>query len=272
MEPLTKCASPETSLHAVRSVDDLGGGSYVVTAEGPFPPTLPGQFYMLRTEKRWPVFLPRPFSLFDRDEGGAWGSFLLKAVGPGTKALVDTRPGDKVWVTGPLGNAFDEGVEDPICVAGGVGLAPFLLLAKRARQLGRSPTRVLFGGRNEAGLAGQQHFAGIARLHLATEDGSLGHHGRVTGLMTTLLASGHLRAGETVFCCGPDPMMHAVAELCRAQDLRCYLSLENAMGCGYGVCNGCSVAVQGERFRGWPYSKTCVHGPVYAASELVDLA
>ena len=78
-----------------------------------------------------------------------------------------------------------------------------------------------------------------------------------------------MKAGETVFCCGPDPMMHAVARLCEARDLKCYLSLENYMACGYGVCNGCTVEVKGPRFEGWPYSKTCQQGPVFEASELV---
>ena len=79
---------------------------------------------------------------------------------------------------------------------------------------------------------------------------------------------GEVKAGEVVFCCGPDPMMHAVAALCEKRGLRCFLSLETYMACGYGVCNGCSVAVQGERFKGWPYSKTCQEGPVYEACEL----
>ena len=269
--PITKCAPPQTSLHAVRAVEDLGGGGWTITVEGPSPETLPGQFYMLRTEKRWPVLLPRPFSLYDRGADGEWGSFLMKAVGPGTRALVETRPGERIWLTGPLGNWFSDAIADPVCVAGGVGLAPFLLLARRAIAMDRHPVRVLFGGRNEPGLAGASHFSGLARLHLATEDGSVGHHGRVTGLLSVLLQSGQVRAGETVYCCGPDPMMHATAKFCRDNDLRCFLSLETYMGCGYGVCNGCSVAVTGDRFKGWPYSKTCVQGPVYDALELVEL-
>jgi dihydroorotate dehydrogenase electron transfer subunit len=63
--------------------------------------------------------------------------------------------------------------------------------------------------------------------------------------------------------------MHAVAKLCEQRSLRCFLSLETYMACGYGVCNGCSVRVQGPRFKGWPYSKTCIEGPVYEACELV---
>jgi hypothetical protein len=90
-----------------------------------------------------------------------------------------------------------------------------------------------------------------------------------TRLLDDLLARGEVKAGETVFCCGPDRMMHAVADLCAARGLRCFLSLETYMACGYGVCNGCTVEVQGPRFKGWPYSRTCMEGPVYDACELV---
>ena len=101
--------------------------------------------------------------------------------------------------------------------------------------------------------------------------GSHGRHGLVTELLQDLLEQGEVASGDTVFCCGPDPMMHAVARLCGEAEMRCYLSLENYMGCGYGVCNGCTVEVQGDRFGGWPYSKTCIEGPVYEACELRSL-
>ena len=260
----------QTRVHTMRSLRDLGGGSFALEVDGPIPATLPGQFYMLRTEQRWPVLLPRPFSLYDRAADGSWGSFLLKAVGEGTRALCDLRPGEGVVLNGPLGQPFPRDVADPVCIAGGVGLAPFLLLARERAAKGQR-TRLLFGGRNRAALAGIDDFAGIAELHASTDDGSFGFHGLVTKLLDDLLAKGQVRTGETVFCCGPDPMMHAVAKLCEARGLRCFLSLETYMACGYGVCNGCTVEVQGPRFKGWPYSRTCMEGPVYETCELVEL-
>ncbi|MGE3173732.1 MAG: dihydroorotate dehydrogenase electron transfer subunit [Planctomycetota bacterium] len=259
----------QTRLHTVRAVRDLGGDSFALEVDGPIPPTLPGQFYMLRTERRWPVLLPRPFSLYDRAEDGDVGSFLIKTVGPGTRALCDQRPGERVHLTGPLGRPFPAEIEEPVCVAGGVGLAPFLLLARQRRAAGRTPLRLLFGGRNRAGLAGIDDFRAVAEVLAATEDGSVGHRGRVTELLEQQVAAGAIPVGSAVFCCGPDPMMLAVAAVCERHALRCFLSLETYMACGYGVCNGCSVAVQGPRFHGWPYSKTCQEGPVYEACELV---
>jgi dihydroorotate dehydrogenase electron transfer subunit len=258
----------QTRVHTLRRCRDLGGGSFALEVDGPMPPTLAGQFYMLRTEQRWPVQLPRPFSLYDRASDGAWGSFLVKPVGEGTRALCALRPGDGLVLTGPLGQPFPRDVVDPVCVAGGVGLAPFLLLAREAKAAGRS-LRLLFGGRTRAALAGIDDFAGLARVFPATDDGSHGFRGMVTALLDDVLARGEAKPGEVVFCCGPDPMMHAVAELCARRGLRCFLSLETYMACGYGVCNGCTVAVQGPRFKGWPFSRTCLEGPVYEACELV---
>ncbi|MHC4077920.1 MAG: dihydroorotate dehydrogenase electron transfer subunit [Planctomycetota bacterium] len=259
----------QTRLHKLRRRTALSGDCMVLEMEGPIPETRSGQFYMLRTKKRWPVLLARPFSLYNRAADGEAGFFLLKIVGPGTCALAALEPGEEIWATGPLGRPFPEDIEQPVCVAGGIGLAPFLLLAQRWRELGREPVRLLFGGRSKDNLAGIEDFQDIARVHTCTDDGSHGFGGLVTDLMADLLQKGDIQKGETIFCCGPDPMMHAVVKLCAAEDLGCYLSLENYMGCGYGVCNGCSVRVKGERFGGWPYSKTCIEGPVYEADELV---
>lgn len=257
-----------TRVHALRRRRDLGGGSFALEVEGPIAPTLPGQFYMLRTEKRWPVQLPRPFSLYDRAGDGVHGSFLVKPVGEGTRALCDLRPGEGLVLNGPLGQPFPQEIADPVCVAGGVGLAPFLLQARCERAKGRT-MRLVFGGRNRAALAGLEDFDGLAKVHTSTDDGSHGFRGMVTALLDDLVTRGVVRASDVVFCCGPDPMMLAVANLCEKRGLRCFLSLETYMACGYGVCNGCTVKVKGPRFGQWPYSRTCTEGPIYDARELV---
>jgi len=259
----------ESRIHRLRKRRELTGGCFVLEIEGPVAETAPGQFFMLQTVEHWPVYLPRPFSLYDRGEDGSWGSFLLKDVGPGTHALCTAAEGTPLHVTGPLGRSFPEAVQRPVCIAGGIGLAPFLLLARRWHALGRDPVRLLFGGRDRDALAGMDDFAQLAEVFASTDDGSFGFHGLVTQRLEALLAEGAVAPGETVFCCGPDPMMEAVAELCRARGLRCFVSLETYMACGFGVCNGCTVEVSGGRFGDWPYSKTCIDGPVYDTDELV---
>ena len=279
---------------------------------GPFPEVRAGQFCMLRSVADWPVLLPRPFSYFDVlpagdeglglpscvDEAEGVATFLGKAVGPGTKRLQALRPGDEVVLTGPLGRAWpavassaelaedavlDSGANsgvssalgsggEPVCIAGGVGLAPFLLWTKERRQ--RNPDAVLpilYGGANEAAIVAREDFAAVGpSFHVATDDGSLGFHGNVLQLYQDLVAKGEIDAGAPVYCCGPDPMMKALAAYCCQRGLRCVLSLESYMACGYGVCNGCAVeVVEGGRFAGRRYAKCCTDGPVFEADELL---
>jgi dihydroorotate dehydrogenase electron transfer subunit len=260
--------------HVVESVRRLAGTSYVLRLRGPFPAVRPGQFAMLRTARGWPVLLPRPFSYFDVEPGdGGFASFFAKAIGPGTSALRDVAPGDQVIVVGPLGQPFPDvapGEREPVCVAGGVGLAPFLLWA-RARQARGQSVPVLYGGANASAIvAGEDFPPGAQTFHVATDDGSRGFKGTVLDLYRDLRARGALDGEAPVYCCGPERMMEAVARECAASGVRCLVSLETYMACGYGVCNGCSVRVQsGGRFAGKVYVKTCVAGPVFGAEELV---
>ena len=100
----------QTRVHTLRRQRELGGGSFAVEVDGPIAETGPGQFFMLRTQDRWPVLLPRPFSLYDRAADGSWGSFLVKGVGPGTRALLDLEPGEGMVLNGPLGRSFPDDI------------------------------------------------------------------------------------------------------------------------------------------------------------------
>jgi dihydroorotate dehydrogenase electron transfer subunit len=214
------------------------------------------------------VQLPRPFSLYDRADDGSWGSFLIKPIGDGTRALCDVAPGEGIVLTGPLGQPFPMDVADPVLVAGGVGLAPFLLWAKHARAQGRLP-RLVFGGRTREALAGIADFAGLARVHAATDDGSEGFRGNVLGLLERLQGEGEIPRDVRLLACGPHPMLVAVERLARAQELDCWLSLETLMGCGVGICNGCPVVTRREGpLGGWPNAKCCVEGPVFHAGAI----
>ncbi len=259
--------------HLVRSKEFLGEQDMILTLEGPFPRVLSGQFAMLSTESSWPVLLPRPLSFFDVEPGeGGWASFLIKTIGPGTRALAEAEIGEGVLVTGPLGNGFLwDDVMEPVGIAGGVGLAPFLLLAKERQAQGLPPLTLLFGGATEASLVGQGAFPkGSVAWSFSTDDGSLGFKGNVLQLYENLLSEGLVCSSSPVFCCGPDPMMAAVGRFCEKLETPCWVSLETVMACGYGVCNGCSVRVKGEgRFAGKAFARTCVDGPVFDAAELV---
>ncbi len=106
-------------------------------------------------------------------------------------------------------------------------------------------------------------------MEIATDDGSRGHKGFVTDLLRERLAglSVEERRKTRVLCCGPEPMMHAVAKLCAERGTPCWLSLETPMACGFGACFSCVTKVkQGDS---WDYRRVCVEGPIFPAEELV---
>lgn len=264
----------EIRVHELSEKLDLGDANWLLRVSGSFAGLSPGQFCMLSLEQDWPVLLPRPFSYFEADAQGA--SFLVKIVGTGTQALCDAALGAPIRIVGPLGRGFPEieslGGKEPVCIAGGVGIAPFLLHCAH-RQASGARVPLLYGGAHAGALVGREQFPdGAQDFHLATDDGSHGFHGNVLELYLDLIEKGRIDAAAPVFCCGPDPMMKAVATACADRGVRCFVSLETPMACGFGVCNGCSVAVEEHgRFQGSQqktYAKTCVEGPVFDAAEL----
>lgn len=245
---------------------------------------VPGQFFMIRAPGITNPLLGRPFALydvwFDREgnPGGIDVAYLV--VGKMTGLMATWTPGDKVEIWGPLGNGFPvPDCERLILVAGGIGNTPFPAVAREALGLHRygrpapaappAGDRVTFcyGVRSAEYLAGLDEFAAMnVDTRIATDDGSRGHQGFVTDLVAGLLRDCPA-AGTRIYCCGPEPMMHAVAKLAAAQDVRCWLSLETPMACGFGACFSCVTRVKqpdGE----WDYRRTCVEGPIFPAEQL----
>jgi dihydroorotate dehydrogenase electron transfer subunit len=164
-------------------------------------------------------------------------------------------------------------------VAGGIGQTPFLALGQEylgRRQYGEPSRKIspadrvtlCYGVRQANLLAGVPDFraAGID-VHVSSDDGSVGHHGLVTDLLGRVLDE---TRGEDrlVVCCGPEPMMEAVADLCQVNGARCLVSLETPMACGIGICFSCVAKVRQED-GSWDWKRTCVEGPVFEAADIV---
>lgn len=230
----------------------------------------PFQFCMLSVpdDGAFP-FVPRPFSVYDASERSL--DFLLKVVGPGTESLANRRLGDEVLVAGPLGHGVTALSEErrPVGVAGGVGIAPFLLLYRQwmaGRVTGSRKPLLIYGARTKDFLYDLELFQDLPiDVRVATDDGSAGRKGFVTDVLAEVLDDGP----ADVLACGPDPMMQAVARLCRARETPCRLSLETFMACGYGVCNACAVKVPDPNYReGYRYDRCCIDGPVFDATRI----
>ena len=219
---------PRRERRSVTGVEAVGAYTLLRLDRGGLDPGGPGQFFMLEAPGR---LLPRALSLCLAPPGEL--AFLIDPVGPGTEALCALQAGERIHVFGPLGNGFRLDVERPLLVGGGIGMAPLPYLADR---IGRPP--VVLGFRS-------------------------GRHAEAAALMPgaevvvdpVLVTSCNLQ-GYDVLACGPEPMLHAVRDLCPGAQL----AWEAPMACGYGACYGCAVEIDGA------WKRLCVEGPVLAAA------
>lgn len=223
----------------------------------------PGQFVHIKLPLFEHRVLRRPFSVYDVDVETGRLSIIYKIVGEGTAHLATLAPGTTADVMGPLGVGFSEPAADrtPILVAGGYGCAATYLLAKRSP----APCRVLIGGRSRGDILLADAFAALgSEVRIATEDGSQGHHGLVTDLLSEALSADP--PAPVICACGPNPMLKAVAEIALARGLDAEISLDHAMCCGVGACFACVVKMKADGPDGWKYVRTCLEGPVFKAS------
>ena len=164
-----------------------------------------------------------------------------------------------------------------ILVAGGIGQTPFLALAQELlgkKQYGDPPRRppsalhvtLCYGARSAKFLAGLEDFRRLGvDVRLATDDGSLGHHGLVTDQVQAVLKEHHGR--PRIVACGPEPMMAATARLAQESRVPCLVSLETPMACGIGICFSCVAPIR-QPDGSWDYKRTCVEGPVFDAQQV----
>ncbi|MEA2272368.1 MAG: dihydroorotate dehydrogenase electron transfer subunit, partial [Solirubrobacteraceae bacterium] len=200
-------------------------------------------------------YLPRAFSVLrardDRLE------FVLEYVGPGTLRLAGLTAGEALMVTGPLGVGFAAPAAGrrALLAGGGVGVAPLAIWQDELLAAELSHVALLgFRDRDRAEGASL-----LRDARVATDDGSVGHHGLVTDLLADTLDSGE---AWTVYACGPPPMLEAVRAACAAREVPAQLALEAPMACGFGACYGCVVpTIDG-------YRRVCVDGPVFDAAAL----
>jgi len=237
--------------------------------------TEPGQFLMVKPGLGTDPLLRRPFSVFEvlRDDLGTVRaiSILNKRAGVTTGRLYTLEPGARVACLGPLGTPFTPPVNggEAWMVAGGVGLAPFATLAEALAAL-EVPATLFYGARTGEELFYLEFFERLGvRIVLATEDGSLGTHGRVTAPLDEALGALPGPGATTVYACGPEPMLAAVARLAAAHDQPCEVSLERVMGCGLGGCYSCVVPVRSPGDPQPHFVRSCIAGPVFDGAAVV---
>ena len=213
----------------------------------------PGQFYMLKVADE-SLPLMRPISVYNVEENAL--HFLYKVVGKGTDWISKLKKNDTLELLGPLGNGFPcQIVAGKVAlVGGGIGIPPLFETAKHLAKKGCKVDAFL-GYKDE--LFAYEPFEEVTEnMFIAAENGKEGYQGFVTDIFNA-------QNYNAVFTCGPEIMMKKVKELCDAQQVPVWLSMENRMACGIGACLVCTCkTIVGMK-------RCCKDGPVFSGMALV---
>lgn len=215
----------------------------------------PGQFLHIKVSSGLDPLLRRPVSISRIVKDNGYISLVYQVIGRGTKEMTKIRQGDAIDVMGPLGNGFTVfPAKKCAVVGGGMGVAPLLELAANI------PDCDAYMGFRCSTFKLEEYKQICREVHVATEDGRTGSRGYVTDLMNDI--AGY----DIIYTCGPKPMMKKVKELCEKNSVKCFVSIEERMGCGIGACLVCACKIkEGDN---WHYKKVCTDGPVFEAGEV----
>lgn len=224
---------------------------------GELPEMHPGQFVQVEVPNSKSTYLRRPISINYVDYANNQLWLLVRKAGEGTSSLMKLAENNIVNLMLPLGNGFTifPG-ETMLLIGGGVGVAPLLYLGKKAKEAGAN-VKFLLGARTENDLLELEKFEAVGDVFVSTENGGKGEKGFVT--QHSVLNSGSF---SRIACCGPMPMMKAVAKIAKDKSIECEVSLENVMACGLGACLCCvEDTIEGNVC-------VCKEGPVFNIKRL----
>lgn len=210
----------------------------------------PGQFVNIALDGR---FLRRPISVCDWNAGVL--TLLYKVVGKGTAQMAAMKAGESLDVLTGLGNGFNLEAADskPLLVGGGIGTAPMYYLAKKLIEAGK-PVNVILGFNKADEVIYVAEFEALgAKVTVATADGSLGVKGFVTDALPAV-------DYDFFYACGPMPMFRALESKVATEG---QYSFEERMGCGTGICMGCTCKTM------LGAKRVCKDGPVFDRKEVI---
>ncbi len=264
--------SKGVSTATIVSQSELIPGIFDLVIETPLAgEAAPGRFLALYCNDGSRL-LPRPISICDADSAAGTIRLVYRAVGGGTREFSGMKAGETLRVLGVLGSGYpvgDVSGKNILLVGGGLGIPPLLFLAGHLKGLagsGNEPATVsaVIGYRSIDQRFLDADLGNLADMTVASDDGSLGFHGTVVDA----IRDKELKP-DIVYSCGPMPMLKALASLCGELNTKCYVSLEERMACGVGVCLGCVTKTtridEHSRVRN---TRICTEGPVFDAKDI----
>lgn len=250
------------SVVSIEKLNDMYALLKLAPCSGPMPGGVePGQFVQIEIPDSKTTFLRRPISVNFVDYSADLLWLLVRKAGAGTAHLINAKVGDILNVILPLGHGFTIPEYGQRCrmllVGGGVGVAPLLYLGQCLKEKGIDFEFAL-GARSSNDLLEGDEFMKCGKLNVSTEDGSIGEKGFIT--QHSIFNDSTI---THIACCGPTPMMKAVAKIAKAKGIDCEVSLENVMACGLGACLCC---VEDTKDNG--NVCVCTDGPVFNINQL----
>jgi len=220
------------------------------------PQAQPGQFIMVRCGEGLEYQLRRPLSIHQLD--GNKFALLFNVVGKGTRWLSQCQVGDNLDLFGPLGNGYSihSGSHNLLLVAGGIGIAPLVFLAQQALTRGCSVT-MLLGAPTASQLYPHYLLPPEVKPITATEDETAGKKGMITDLLPDFTSW-----ADQIFACGPSSMYQTMATQKLQKTKPVQISLEVRMGCGLGICYGCTVKTKSG------LKQVCKDGPIFDLDDI----
>jgi dihydroorotate dehydrogenase electron transfer subunit len=259
---------PSNRLHnaVIRSHGPAGRGYHRLILKVPEAAAvaLPGQFVMLRVSENRDPLLARPFGIASVPTRSTI-EILYRVMGRGTSLLTNMEAGHSLQLLGPLGKGFLMPEKNTIAllIAGGSGFPPLQFLSHRIE----SPAHLFVGARDKESLPPASVLKNFKenglKVHIATDDGSMGVKGMTTDILNVFLAKQDNKNNLVIYACGPHLMLAAVSRIAAEHAITCYVSMEERMGCGLGACMGCSIPM-----KAGGYKRACKEGPVFDSREI----
>ncbi len=234
------------------------------------------------------IILSRPFSFSDvtcENDTNVLITVLYCVLGPATLRMTTLKKGDLITIIGPLGNGFwiPAGIKYALLVAGGMGAPPLQHLAKFLSQKHPEINTIAFAGaqnlkklpyfnikQTPEGVELREFASCGISSCVATDDGSVGFKGFVTDCLLDWFNRNKPKSSDvTIYSCGPEPMLKAVAQIAQKKSINCQVSMERTMGCGIGLCQSCAVEVKNPNSDQRLYKLCCKQGPVFDSAEVL---
>lgn len=227
----------------------------------------PGNFIEIRVNNDIEPFLRRPISIYNMDKENGVLEFIFQVKGKGTTILSERKEGKLIDIVGPLGYGTFKysNYQNIAIIGGGIGVFPLYELAKNAKNDNKN-VNIYLGFRNKDLVVLENEFKQVSNnLIITTDDGSYSQKGFAIDFLKKDIEDGKI---DSIFACGPLPMLKAVQKLAIEKEIPCQISLEEKMACGLGVCLGCAVKTSASSKENPEYWHVCKAGPVFQAKDV----